>query len=966
MLLIVIALLTAQSSSARSTPAPLQATDQSGLATLERLDQIPMGMMDAVAVEGDRAYVGLGPRLAVVDLSVPESPSPIGFSEVIDDHVRDIAVDPREGDRVFVAAGSAGIWEADVANPADPRIRPLAGGSAHALRVEADRIFALGGALRVFARPAGSPPVARGRIEASIEAFDVAGDVLWLAIGEAGVASYDISDPARPRRIGSLDTSGHAYDVRVRAGRAYVVDGGRDLLVLDVSNPTTPRQVATFAIDISAETDCTPIYPACGFDARWLRIHGDRAVLGAHRKLGGFNINGEGRIVSIDLSKPDEPRELGQGQLDGYPTALATGAQYTLVAARYRWWEHGMGSCRLTRGGLHVFDTDLSRRAWLRISVGATDLALHDRHLYLADRSTEYRVERFSDPAEGDAFDGFPSIYGMDFGATETRGIVVDTLGPRLIRGIQTFEPFGAFAEAMGAGPTPIAIEDTDPGAANDPRVDHGCPPPYPDESFKRLATDGRLDYALDYAAGLQIFEPGRWHTPLARIEGVSALDLAARDGRVYLAESAGLRIVDAGDPDAPTDLGRLAIDGIGFPQAIAISEHVELAVLGGGSGLTIVDTRRAEAPVELASVQTPGPIVDVTLDGHTLYAASETGIQVLDLHDTTHPVERARVEGLREVQALAVEGDRMAVLAAGGVFLYEALPDDGSPPELPGPLYLPILQRDAGIHAPAPSPSVILQVADKGGPPSPPYFQQDIRKTPWFTLYSDGSYIRYPELEMHHPRTGRLDQDRLVAQIERFVGGGAFFDYPADDDIQRCQTDGSTTHVLLDWRGRRHRMRSYLMYWMGKNPQRCPPGSPSMPIGLETARFYALANEVAALDRPLAPNEHDAKLESATVYMDGDAIQTHRPIHPWPLERPMQDSAGRDRLSADELDDLARAIRRLRPWPTRPSPTSKTVTSTRPSGFASSRPAGAAIASSIEAVRTDPSKAVTPAGHSP
>ena len=55
----------------------------------------------------------------------------------------------------------------------------------------------------------------------------------------------DVSDPARPIKLGSLRTPGDARKLFVYGQTAYVADGNRGLAVIDVSQPTAPRLVGS-------------------------------------------------------------------------------------------------------------------------------------------------------------------------------------------------------------------------------------------------------------------------------------------------------------------------------------------------------------------------------------------------------------------------------------------------------------------------------------------------------------------------------------------------------------------------------------------------------------------------------------------------------------------------------------------------------------------------------------------------
>ena len=75
------------------------------------------GATDTVAVQGRYAYIGLGPRLAVVDISNPARPTLVGQSAILPDLVEDVAV---SGTLAYVADGDGGLRVIDVSNSAAP------------------------------------------------------------------------------------------------------------------------------------------------------------------------------------------------------------------------------------------------------------------------------------------------------------------------------------------------------------------------------------------------------------------------------------------------------------------------------------------------------------------------------------------------------------------------------------------------------------------------------------------------------------------------------------------------------------------------------------------------------------------------------------------------------------------------------------------------------------------------------
>jgi len=75
------------------------------------------GSTYAVAVQGDYAYIGAGPRLVILDISTPSSPSVVGQTDVLPEVVGGVAVD---GDYAYVADGGGGLRIVDISDPASP------------------------------------------------------------------------------------------------------------------------------------------------------------------------------------------------------------------------------------------------------------------------------------------------------------------------------------------------------------------------------------------------------------------------------------------------------------------------------------------------------------------------------------------------------------------------------------------------------------------------------------------------------------------------------------------------------------------------------------------------------------------------------------------------------------------------------------------------------------------------------
>jgi hypothetical protein len=77
------------------------------------------------------------------------------------------------------------------------------------------------------------------------EKMSVLGDRLYVAAHRYGIRIYDLSNPASPVLVGSLDDGfDDAWDIAVTGDTAYVADGGGGLKIVDLADETSPVIVA--------------------------------------------------------------------------------------------------------------------------------------------------------------------------------------------------------------------------------------------------------------------------------------------------------------------------------------------------------------------------------------------------------------------------------------------------------------------------------------------------------------------------------------------------------------------------------------------------------------------------------------------------------------------------------------------------------------------------------------------------
>jgi hypothetical protein len=154
-----------------------------------------------VAPQDDQAYLGVGARLVVLDVSDPAAPSELGRSVALPDFVHDVAVSQGHA---YLATGWGGLLVLDVSDPASPLI------------------------------------VGQYQADAPVTGLALNEATAYLAAGEAGLLVVDLSDPSAPHLAGALDTPGSATAVVVSGSTAYLADGAGGAWVVDATDPAYP------------------------------------------------------------------------------------------------------------------------------------------------------------------------------------------------------------------------------------------------------------------------------------------------------------------------------------------------------------------------------------------------------------------------------------------------------------------------------------------------------------------------------------------------------------------------------------------------------------------------------------------------------------------------------------------------------------------------------------------------------
>lgn len=572
------------------------------------------GWSTAVDVEGRLAYVAVGSRVRVVDVTDPAHPRTLSESPELPAPIDELSV---TGGMVYVADRAFGLRIVDARDPLRPQV--VGAGEkvkgAKAVQVAGGHAYLADGAAGVHVLDVADPRQVREVAVIPVgggEAWDldIVGDRAYIA-DRIGLRAVDVSQPAAPALIGSRDSAGWARDVAVSGTHAFVADGDRGLTVLDLTDPTDISRVAN--LDTAGEA--------------WaVELAGTRAYVADGTGLGVF-----------DISDPELPVALGALALPGEARDLDLAGNTVFVAA-------GSAGLRI----IDVSDPAAPRElaAMVDLPVQANAAAAAAGRLYVADSAYGLRVFDLTRPAAPAALGGLDTA-GTPLEVRQAGGQVylADREGGLLA--IDARDP----AKPLAAGKVDLA-----PRRVTD------------------LDIDGQLAAVLDAPAdggrqGLRLFDLANPAAPrpLGALSSLRlAYDLQLSAGRAYVADLDGLRVFDVRDPAAPVELGKA--DTIGVVYGVAVAGSTVFASIGE-SGLRVLDASDPEHRRVIGAADTDGYFRDLQwVDGLLYVADKDFGLRVFDVREPSAP---------REVAARAVTGPVEHVLVDGN-FAYLSLGTTG------------------------------------------------------------------------------------------------------------------------------------------------------------------------------------------------------------------------------------------------------------------------------------------------
>jgi subtilase family serine protease len=449
----------------------------------------------------------------------------------------------------------------------------------------------------------------------------------------------DVSDPTRPREVGQYAPTGKkVYAVIVGNSYAYVGvsgSGGSALHVLNISNPANPQ----FVREITNVDD----------------LEGDGGTVAGNRL---YLVHGTKGISIWDISQPDNPQRLGSLDTPGVARSVAVSGNYAFVSEG-RWFDPGA-----EKGYLRVMDVSNPANPQIVASVDVGDnnpwfpLALDSANnrlfVGLSDRSRTvvYNISNPTNPVE--VWRGEGLFGGADFSA----------------RQFVTSPSDGMFIVWDISGATPNRLGEH--GIALQPVV-----AALKDNYIVTNSKNGLVVFNVANPSQPQLVK----HLPLQGFQMSSGRLVFDGDVGIYshgVGNTNNLFFLNFADPTSPQLLQSYTYD-LGIYALAIVSDYLYVGHARGLDFYSISGRNRLDG-YGGSTVYALAAKVDPNISGSVLYVARAVGwpssaLQIYFINDPPHP--HGPVSELRfsdKIDDIAVVGDTVFVVTnKGDLYIVDA-----------------------------------------------------------------------------------------------------------------------------------------------------------------------------------------------------------------------------------------------------------------------------------------------------
>ena len=475
----------------------------------------------------------------------------------------------------------------------------------------------------------------------------------YVAIGEGGLAVLDVVDPAKPVRVGGYHPPGRTDLVRIAGRRVYLAtsvhagggceqEGWRgNLVILDVSDPTSPKLLGSYQTGDSITSFC---------------VDGDRVFLQDGHQFHIVDIANPARPVALHVGSP---RDAGAGSVlwAGHQQVYAGADNWIVMDVSQPGSPTLVSNVPYVEGGAEVRGIQVvSNRVY------AVEGAFRDQNTPSRGRLSIYEAEAGAVPHLLGKLDlanvalNARVAGNYAYVATAQDGVaIIDVSNPSLPVRVGTWDTAG------------VAVQ---------------------------VEIEGDHAFVADYHGGLQVFDI-RNPSQLAQVAsfdtGLTSREVLVSGGKAcvlssnthpsaYPSESRSrLEIVDISNPTQPALLASREapwndlidmLPGLGFDRSGA-GQHVAdgYAYSGvGWEGFDVNDVHNPTNAVKVGGYDTRGEVHDLWVTNHYAYVAEGwEGLEVFDVSQPAQPFPIGRVHTRAQARGVQVSGNYVYVAEGGG-----------------------------------------------------------------------------------------------------------------------------------------------------------------------------------------------------------------------------------------------------------------------------------------------------------
>ncbi len=430
-----------------------------------------------------------------------------------------------------------------------------------------------------------------------------------------GLRVLDISNPAVPVEIGSLEPLSIVNDVAVSGTYAYVTDTYDGLIVIDISDPTNPVQVG-----------------GCDTPGMLMRL----AIVGNYAFLGDYYT-----FQVADISDPTAPVLIGSYDPPGNASSDVTDL---FVSGDFAYVADGLeGLCIVS-----IATPSAPTEAGFLVAPGAATEVTVENGIALVTEGWGglrlFDVANPDSPTETDCYDPLDRVNhaaadgNYAYVSNAYNGLrIVDISNPAAPVEVAFYDSPYAWQSAVSNGRAYVAsgeggmriLDVSNPFAPSELGYFH---PGFPN-SIVRVEVQGTYAYALNGEyPWLYIVDVGNPAAP-AEVATWTFQDgypnsLAVAGAYAYAVDVGGLRIINISNPHEPVLAGECDISG--YPHGIRVDGDFAF-IAAGNAGLRVLNIADAANPVEVGFYDTPGYANGVAVSGTLALVGDEFFFGVYD-----------------------------------------------------------------------------------------------------------------------------------------------------------------------------------------------------------------------------------------------------------------------------------------------------------------------------------------------